>query len=483
MLYKGKRQGHRAQVLVLPTGAGKTTVAAVLIYWALSKGYSVLFLTHQKELVDQAHSRLSELGVEAGVIMAGHKYVEGLMAYVATVQTLERRKLPPAQLVFVDEAHHSNSAQFQRLLRQYPHADVIGLTATPYRLDGKGLGSVGFTNLVAPTSLRELEEQGHLVPARYISHRVDLSGVRVVRGEYDLEQLRERFDRREFYQGAVGNYQKYAPGTLAVVYNVDVRHSQAMRDHFLEAGIPAAHLDASMPRRERERVLADFAAGKFRVLCNVGILTEGFNLPPIETVIINRATKSKSLYLQMVGRGLRLFPGKTVCTVIDQGGNVYAFGLADEEEEYTLEDRPRGKKKADTAPSPVRECPSCSFLQPRLATHCRNCGQAMSPPGAAKDLPKAEFEDVTGLLRRKGKKQKKKDLLPERLRKVPFLAMSLPELWEVAETLGYKSGWVNKVLEAQAQQKPYTGYTIKKVNRGPLGSETQPGSSHHILNP
>lgn len=444
-LRDGFRSGHRAEILVLPTGAGKTTVASAFIHSAVEKGSRVLFLAHRKELVEQAKDRLHSFGIRPGVIMAGWKQRQNMSVNVASIQTLLRRELPPAQVVVVDECHHSISKSFKTLLDQYAAqgAAIIGLTATPYRLDGKGLGDI-YSNIVAPISLADLTERGFLVPARYVGSKMDMSGVDLTGGDYNVHQMHDRFDKKELYAGVVEHYNQFASGTKTIVFNVDVKHSETMRDTFISAGIPAAHVDGETSPLERSKILAAFKEGKFQVLCNVNILTEGFDLPAIETVILNRATKSKSLYLQMVGRGLRPAPGKTHCTVIDQGGNVWEHGPVDLEEEYTLE---TVKKKKLQQAAPVKCCPSCFFIQHVGARECKECGHTFTLHITERELPQAVFEELNDFL---PKQAKVKIPLPDHLRK-SWTDMTEEELKEVAEIRGYKPGWVYMQLKRKGE--------------------------------
>lgn len=448
LLNKGIMEGHRAQLLVLPTGAGKTTVAGQMIHTTTGKGNHVLFMAHRKELVEQAKNRLHQFGIHPGVIMSGWKHRRDREVNVASVQTLIKRELPHAKVIVVDEAHHSTSPGFKKILEQYPNAFIVGLTATPYRLDGKGLGSVGYTNIVAPIYLADLTEQGHLVPARYIGVPKDMSDVATKGGDYDVHQMHMKFDKSELYDEVVEKYQQYTPGTKAIVFNVDVLHSMSMRDRFLAAGIACAHLDGETPALERNRTLAAFAAGQFQVLCNVNILTEGYDLPTIETVILNRATKSKSLYQQMIGRGLRPAPGKDRCTVLDHGGNVWSHGPVDMEQEYTLDDVV--KKKGPLQVAPVKDCPSCFFIQHIGARNCKECGHQFTMHVTERELPKGDFMELDDFL---PKGVKLKEPLPAHLWK-SYLEMNKSELEEVARIRGHKPGfvwvWLNKQKGAAA---------------------------------
>ncbi|WP_026463512.1 DEAD/DEAH box helicase [Adhaeribacter aquaticus] len=439
------RQGHRRMILVIPTGGGKTTVAAEMIRKATENGNHILFLAHRKELVEQAKNRLHTFGIKPGVIMAGWTQ-KARPVMVASQQTLIRRALPKADVIIIDECHHSPSNGFLKIINdeQYRLSFIIGLTATPFRLDGKGLGSVGYTQIVAPITITQLVDEGHLVPARYYGPKRDMSDVHVTGGDFNAKELFSKFDKTVIYDGVIQHYNKFAPGSKAIVFNVNVEHSVKMARLFNEQGISCAHVDGETPALERAQILSDFREGKYQVLCNVNILTEGFDLPAIETVILNRATKSKALYLQMVGRGLRPALGKSCCTVIDQGGNVYMHGPVDLEEEYSLEDKP---KKGGGAP-PMKECPNCFLLQHTGAQVCKECNYVFSIAIHERELPQEEFEDITNFLPKPVKANKVP--VPEHLRK-PWSDMTDEELKEFARMKGFKPGWV--WVQIQNRQK------------------------------
>lgn len=453
--------GHRKILVAVPTGGGKTTIAGHMIHGSLGNGRRSLFLAHRKELVEQCYDRLTceqrgfGLKYDTGLIMAGCPPRRRKPVQVASLQTLIRRELPQSHLVFVDEAHHSLSASFLQLLEQYQAAGaiIIGLTATPYRLDGRGLGDV-YDVIVAPVSVGDLIGRGYLTPVRYYGTRKDLEpvteDVKVRAGEFDAAQLYAKFDKRELYDGVVQNYLRFAEASKAIVFNVNVEHSLKVVAAFRAAGIGAEHVDGETPRGERERILHDFRNGAFEVLCNVNILTEGFDLPAIETVILNRATKSKSLYLQMVGRGLRPSPGKSHCVVIDQGGNVRQFGPVEAPQEYVLEyTAPKGSKGsgAGQGAPPMKECPACEQLLLVQVRECGGCGHQFE--ASHQQLKQEDFLELTDFL---PATVKAKPVTPAHLRK-RFTDMTEAELREFQELKGYKPGWVYAQLQRRTEGK------------------------------
>lgn len=447
------KAGTRSLLLVLPTGAGKTTVASDMIQRGLQNGKRSLFLAHRTELVEQAAARLANFGVYAGIEQAG-KRARNARVTVASIPTLVRRSpdtFPDAQLVIVDEAHHSTSAGFAKLIRHYTArgAFIVGLTATPYRMDNKPLGDL-YSDLIAPISMAELINQGHLVPPVYyaVDHRDLYSSVKLLGGDYNTKQAFEIANKPKLYGEVVDKYSRHADKSKpTIVFNINVEHSQATVDAFLSAGIKAKHVDGETPQLEREAILADFKAGRFPVLCNVMILTEGYDLPQIGTVIINRATKSKSLWKQMVGRGLRPCQDKTKCIVIDHGGNVWEHGFVEGDEAYDLFPEQKAKSGVKSNP-PVKLCPACDSILHLSSRYC-DCGYSF-PESEIRVDERAELVLIENLQARSESNTEptttptpkdKRKTLPLHLRK-KYADMNDTELHEFAQHMGYKVGWV-----------------------------------------
>lgn len=366
-------------VLVLPTGAGKTTVAAELTRLIVSRGKRVWFCAHLYELVAQARARMETFGLVVGEIAADAHYWPNRPVQCCMIQTLSRRisQIPEAELpdfIFFDEGHHTAAGTYQKVIDAAPLARRIGLTATPYRLDGKALGE-WYSTLVEPVTIADLMDAGHLVPAHYALAEVDLSDLDAHQrgGDYAADQAFKKFNKRQLYAGTVTQYENYAPGEKAICFCINVEHSLATVQAFNERGIAAAHLDGSTPLAQRKRVLEEFAAGKWQVLSNVALFTEGFDLPNISCVILNRPTKSKALYLQMGGRGLRPSPGKSRCLIIDMGGNVKAHSFLDTPAEHSLESQKK-KKGMSVGVRPMKDCKFCGLFWPISAKACEGCG-------------------------------------------------------------------------------------------------------------
>ena len=361
--------------LVLPTGAGKTTVAAEVIRSTVARGNRAVFLVHRRELVDQAHARLREFGILAGRILAGYPERRQRPVQVASIPTLIRRKHWPAELVIVDECAHATSATWRKCLDRYRDSWVIGLTATPVRLDGKGLADL-FGCILNPVSTQHLVDQGHLVAPTVYAPPVDLSDVSVRRGDYDLPELADKMS------GLTGSITRTwlarAQGLPTVVFAVNIPHSEAIVQAFRDRGVRAAHLDGKMGSNKRDRILRQLKEGQIDMVSNCMVLSEGWDLPALQCAVLARPTKSLALFRQMVGRVMRP-PGPV--TVLDHAGNHHEHGSVLEDIEWTLEIT---KEKPPGAP-PVRSCPACQLVVSIATVVCPECGaqigqDAVVPP-------------------------------------------------------------------------------------------------------
>lgn len=434
--------GHRAPVLVSPTGSGKTVIAKALIESAANKGRSVLFLAPRRELIFQTCEKLDAAGVDFGVIMAGQQPRRWAAVQVACIPSILARwtrgeRLPEADLICVDEAHLSIADGTQRVLAAYPDAVKIGLTATPARTDGRGLGAV-YDDLVMGPTVAWLTQHGHLVPARYFApSKPDLVGVRMQAGDYNQKQLGERM--APLVGDVVTNWLRIAPDRKTVVFSVNVAHSQALREQFTAAGVRAEHLDGTTPNDERAAILARLRDGATQVLTNCDVCTYGWDEPSISCAVLARPTKSLPRYFQMVGRVLRPYAGKTDCLVIDHGGTVDEFGFVDEPVEWKLDadgkvqERGRFEKRKESKIT----CADCATVYSGCRT-CPHCGY--EPPARLAKAIECIDDDLAELDRQK--KRSNRDWTNEQ--KSEFYG----ELKHYCQTKGYSEGWAsNKYRE------------------------------------
>ena len=365
----------RRPILVSPTGSGKTTMATEIVQ---RLGMPTLWLAHRKELIDQAAERLAAHGLDVGIVMAGYAPQPAAQVQVASVQTLVRREKPHAQLIVIDEAHHATAKTYGDILDCYPNAARVGLTATPFRLDGRGLGDL-FGELVVAAWPDELCAAGVLhKPRVWASKAPDLRGVRVVAGDYSVGALAERTNTAELNADIVRTWLKHARDRRTVAFAVDVEHSQAITQAFQAHGVAAEHLDGSTPRDVRDAILSRLRQGETRIVCNCMVLTEGWDLPALECAVIARPTASLNLHLQMIGRVMRACDGKDGAIVLDHAGNHHVHGLVTRRLDYTL----GNEKVGFSEPLGLRRCSNCGLLFETGERCCPECG--WEPQGEGK---------------------------------------------------------------------------------------------------
>lgn len=386
------KAGERRVVLVAVTGAGKTVMACALIQRAVGKGKRVLFLAHRSELIQQASGRLSAWGVAHGVIQAGQPGDARPLVQVASVQTLARRlkrrrvSVPPGwdgsapsvldaiDLIVVDECHHATASQYRQILDAFPAAVVVGLTATPYRLDGSGLGDL-FDALVSGPQVAELVRQGFLVrPVTYAPpSKADLASLRLRAGEYRQDEADKVLNQTAPIAEIVSSWQRHAAGRITVGFGCTVEHAEHLAAAFCAHGIAAAALDGTTPAPERASILARLARRELLIVFNCLVLTEGWDLPACSAVILARPTASRCLWRQMVGRGLRSAEGKADCVILDHVGSVHRFGMPEDDDTYDLQG------DGEHVVNAVKTCPQCDAVlqEPSL---CAECGWLAPPP-------------------------------------------------------------------------------------------------------
>ena len=395
LVRKAAREGKRP-ILVLPTGGGKTLTAVLgIVKPSADKGARVLWIAHRAELIDQAAGAMRAAGLRVGEVMGDRAADPEAPVQVASIATLARRagSLPDARVVIIDEAHHVRSATYMATLAHYiaRKAIIIGMTATPERLDGKGLGDV-FDEIVEQVTVRELIEHGSLSQYRYYApHVPDLTGIRRVGGDFSRRGSADVMGKSEVVGNLVVQYQKHLAGQRALVFAVSIAHSLAVVAQFQEAGITAAHLDGTTPERERAATLADFAAGRVLVVSNVDLFDEGFDCPATAGVLIARPTQSLTKHRQMIGRALRPYLGKSHATILDHAGNFLRHGMPDDVLDWSLGDRtePRETPKA-------KACPKCYAIVPVHVAECPCCGHrfAVIRPRTGPEFKEGELGEV-----------------------------------------------------------------------------------------
>jgi DNA repair protein RadD len=393
--------GQRKIILVAPTGSGKTVIASDIIKRTVAKYQTVLFLAHRREIIHQTSNKLTANGVRHGVIMAGVDPRPTECVQVASIDTLlvrgvrsDAMPLPPADLVIFDEAHRARGRTREHLISLYPGASLLGMTATPCRGDGRGLGNI-FEKMIECPQVAELITGGYLVRSRvYAPVDPDLKGVKTQQGDYVVGQLEQRMNTDTLVGDIVEHWLKYGERRRTVCFAVGVEHSVHIRNEFIKAGVRAEHLDGNTPIAEREAILARLASGETEVVTNCMVLTEGWDMPAVGCCILARPTKQMGLYRQMIGRVLRPADGKPDAIILDHSGAVYRHGLPEDHVEWTLrvdglatnvahERRKRGEV------AKLHECPSCKAIM--VVPPCGACGWKPEPRARGIEFEEGEL--------------------------------------------------------------------------------------------
>jgi len=436
------RLGAQAPLLVLPTGGGKTIVFTEITRSAAEKGNRVLILVHRRELINQASSKLAMVGLDHGIIAAGQPSTDHPVQ-VASVQTIVRRlgslDWQPS-LIIVDEAHHAVAGSWRKVTDYWSSAFRLGVTATPCRLDGRGL-SASFDQLVPGPTVHDLIFLGFLSDSRVYAPPVvaDLSGIRKRAGDYAIDQAAEAMDQPTVTGDAVGHYQKLAAGLQAIAFCCNIRHATSICNAFNAAGISADLLLGET--KDRDDVVNRFGNGTTQILVTVDVVSEGFDVPAASCAILLRPTQSLSLYLQQVGRVLRPAPGKEAAIILDHVGNVQRHGFPDQEREWSLMEGAVKRKSNSTAPA-VRTCPEC-FAAFKPQPECPLCGAPCAPKPKELTYVEAELQEL--------KREAVRQRIEERtkLKKEQGRARTLSQLLALAKERGYSSGWAYKIFQGR----------------------------------
>ncbi len=377
------RAGRRP-ILVSPTGSGKSYMGSMIVH---EFNAPTLWIAHRRELVDQGREELSGLGIDSGVVMSGRPCYANRQILVASDKTAVRRSIHGRELLVFDECHHAAAGTFRKIREQHPHSAVVGLSATPFRLDLKGLGDM-FDELIVAAYADELVDAGFLVEPKVFAPRP--SELNLPTPDDGEPRSFAGMARPKLVGDAVATWRQHAAGMRTIVFASSVEHSISLAAQFRSSGVPAEHIDADTDDVDRRRALDRFKAGGTTVLCNVELFTEGFNLPAVECVQMMRSTASLGLFLQMVGRAMRIHPGKRHPVVLDHSGNFLRHGRVTRRLDYSLEGRP---KFTDSGPS-GRTCHVCFCLSFASAASCPECGTAYITQSRPRGLP----EQVAGTL-------------------------------------------------------------------------------------
>jgi DNA repair protein RadD len=431
MLRNSISAGHRRPLLKIPTGGGKTRVAAAVIEGARAKGNRVVFVVDAISLIDQTVEAFYEVGLtEMGVIQADHIMTDwSRPIQVASVQTLQRRDMPEATVAIIDECHVANQWLHKRIAADdWKNKIAIGLSATPW---SKGLGNV-YDDLISPVSMRELIDLGRLLDFRVFAPcHPDLKDVATVAGDYNGAQLADTMSDSALVADVVSTWLRLGEGRPTLCYCVDRAHAKKVQERFLQAGVPAEYIDMATEAYERKQIKGRLESGETKVVCNIATLTKGIDWK-IGCIIIARPTKSKMLHVQIAGRVIRANSGFPDGLVLDHSDNMLRLGLPTDIRDTPLCTLSKGERKKEKPDPLPKECGACGFLKPPKTRECPMCKHI---PEVTSDIEEEEGE----LVQIGGAKRK-------------FSMADKQEWWSgllsIQGSRGYKRGWAsNKYRE------------------------------------
>lgn len=441
--------GIRRLLFVAATGFGKTFVFAWIARLAAQKGSRVVIVAHRVEIIEQISAALDRMGVRHGCIRPGHSMTDDRIQ-VAMVQTLSRRldRVPEPDLLVIDEAHHAVAGTWANVAAAWTRARILGVTATPQRLDGRGLGAA-FDRMIVGPQPAELIETGFLAPFDYLAppQQADLSSITSRAGDFAIDELEDAMDKAVITGDAVSHYQKHLAGRAAIVFCVTVAHAEHVAAQFAAAGIRAAAVDGSMDKATRRDRIAAIGDGRLHILTSCDIISEGTDIPVVAGAILLRPTKSLSMFLQQVGRVLRLKPDGSRAIILDHVGSVHRHGMPDQVRDWSL----NTKKRKPKAPG-IRTCTTCfrSFAAETARKDAASCEAEPCPILAVAAAPKEQPEVVGGELQAMTA-ERLAHLKAKPLREILTGKESRAELEEIRKAKGYAPGWVWHVMQERRQ--------------------------------
>lgn len=427
---------------------------------ACERGYRAWFNCHRIELIRQSVVTLTNAAdLNPGIVASKFPGNRHLPVQVCMIPTLRHRRifLDEPHLIIWDECHHVVAGTWDEIHRAYPRSAHIGLTATPERLDGKGLGGY-FQKIITGPSVSWLIRHGFLADYRlFAPPPPNLDGVHTVAGDFNKKELSAAMAKSTVTGDVISHYRRYAAGKRMVLFAWSVEASMSIAQRFSDAGIPAEHVDGGTDDRVREGAMERFKSGETRVLCNVDLFSEGVDVPAIEAVALLRPTQSLALYMQQVGRALRPSPGKQYAVILDHAGNCRRFGMPDDERVWTLEGR---KKRArDNDATLIRQCPRCYAISSISADSCKACGYKFITIGRGVEEVEGELKEVDDLMARQAKRDAE---LREQGQ-----ARTLDDLIALAKVRGYKNPdkWAHRVY-SHRKAKEAAAQARRDIQRG-----------------
>lgn len=368
-------KGVQRILIQLPTRGGKSGIIALLTeHYA---GRAVWFFAHTGILIDQMSQEYTDHGIRHGIIRPDAPQLNYRVQVISKDSLLARHRrgqlgsMSRPEVIIIDETHLALAETYQQILAIYPDAVIVGLTATPIRLDRKGLGRI-FQEMITGPTIQELQAREILCPIdTYAVDLFDSTGVHSTGGDFNAAEVLEKVDKPFIIKEIVKNWEKLALGRKTLAFCASIQHARDMAEQFNLAGYPAVAIDSKDGRDVIKKKLADFYAGVYKVLCSVNLFLMGLTVKDCDCIIQGRPTESLMIYMQSVGRGMMFLQGKTLIN-LDCVNNYSRHGLPEDDREWSLEDTPKRKKK-EVDQATLKVCPSCLRpvkVQVRTCPHC-----------------------------------------------------------------------------------------------------------------
>lgn len=440
--------GLRRVMYQLPTGGGKSLIFGLICKSIQEKNNRAMILVHRKELLNQASRMLDFMGIAHSTLSGGKTSQNMKPLVVASVQTVVRRfpDLPDYDLIVCDEAHLSMANTYQKIYENWPKAFVLGVTATPSRLDGKGF-TTSYDTLITGQSMAQLIKDGFLSPYRAYApkEKIDISQIKITRGDYDEKEIEDIFGSRVVIGDAVSHYKKFADKLPAIAFCVSINHAKKVAEQFREAGYKSTHIEGAMNDGARGYILRGLENGTYDVVTSCNLISEGLDIPICAAVILLRPTKSTAMALQQIGRCLRPHKDKPHAIILDHANILFEHGLPDDDREWTLEGKKKTKRKSASSEATIslRHCPECQAIHP-VAPICPRCDHVYVVKGNIPKFITGDLIEIDATAIAAQRKLQKKEV---------GMAKTEVDLHAIAKARGYKPGWVNYVLKSREKRR------------------------------
>ena len=429
------KQGFKRILVRLATGGGKTACFAEMARRTQNNQKTVWFLVHRRELKEQAIETFESFNIPRRTIHIG-------------MIGRDAKKFPAPDLIVFDECHHAVARTWLNLIGQHPGVYIVGLTATPARLDGKPLGQV-FETMVSGPEMDELIRQKWLSDYRYITSEISLTGVGQRMGDYNLSEASELLMERRVYGDVIDTYREHADGKQAIYFCSSIAHSETMAAEFRQVGIQAEHFDGTTPDKQRREVVRKFRTGEIQILTNVDLIGEGFDMPACDCVGMLRPTQSLTIFLQQSGRALRYAPGKTA-VLIDHVGNLNRHGTPSDVRQWSLTETVKtGRPMNDEGKFMIRRCPECFAVYSVTRGTCPVCGEVYQPEPV--EIKQMEETKMAELDRQKWEAEQRYLRSADAVKE----ARNYSDFCRIAKARGYKVGWAYYRAKAAGMWVPY----------------------------